>query len=423
MNTAPKLSAAQGSGAAHALVHRMTGTATPAGLGDFASQLAEARAGAGADGVAKEPPADDAANGSPTADTAAQAAGDIPQPDAAPSAVALAIAVPSSGAPTAPNDLDPARHAPTATDPVAAGPRGAVPGGPAAIAAAGLQGGDSSTDRAAIPRATAAPVESAPDDAALAGPRTGPARARRVDTAPATLAARMAKAACPAQGRDIDAGQPVTAQASREATLSTAQQGDASGTAAPAVRPPAPPAADAVAASATSARAPEVASAAPAADAPAPATTAAYAEARLSPHPGSPQFAPALGQQIQVFVREGIQHARLHLNPEDMGPISVRISVDGDAAKIMLTAEMATTRQTLEQAMPVLASSLREEGLTLMGGGVFEQPRDPGRQATGSGEGTRARASRDTEPTGIDAAPAADRAVPRRTLGALDVYA
>jgi len=42
---------------------------------------------------------------------------------------------------------------------------------------------------------------------------------------------------------------------------------------------------------------------------------------------------------------------------------------------VQLSAELSDTRQALEQALPQLAGSLRESGLTLAGGGVFEQPR------------------------------------------------
>ena len=101
----------------------------------------------------------------------------------------------------------------------------------------------------------------------------------------------------------------------------------------------------------------------------------AAAQAQLPASPGSAQFAPQFSAQITTFVRNGIENARLHLNPADMGPVSVRIQIDGNQALIHLGAEQALTRQALEQAMPLLASSLREAGLTLAGGGVFEQAR------------------------------------------------
>lgn len=163
-------------------------------------------------------------------------------------------------------------------------------------------------------------------------------------------------------------------------------------------------------------------------DTPAAAPGAAYAEARLPQHPSSARFAPALGQQIQVFIREGVQHARLHLNPEDMGPISVRVSVDGDAAQVVLAADLPATRQALEQAMPVLASALREDGLTLTGGGVFEQPRQtsderPRGDARGGAERGDGPQDGGRHAAGTEGAPMPPRAPQRRPAGALDVYA
>ena len=118
------------------------------------------------------------------------------------------------------------------------------------------------------------------------------------------------------------------------------------------------------------------------------ANAAAPVEARLSASPGSADFAPQLGAQITTFVRNGIEHAQLHLNPADMGPVSVRIQLEGQTAQVHLSADHALTRQALEASMPQLASQLSEAGLTLGGGGVFEQPRQ-GREAAaqdGSGQ-------------------------------------
>jgi flagellar hook-length control protein FliK len=97
------------------------------------------------------------------------------------------------------------------------------------------------------------------------------------------------------------------------------------------------------------------------------------AEGTLASQPGSSAFATELSAQLTTYVRQGVQHARLQLNPADLGPVDVRIQVDGDAARVVLTAEQAPTRQWLEQALPSLAGSLREAGLTLAGGGVFER--------------------------------------------------
>ena len=120
-----------------------------------------------------------------------------------------------------------------------------------------------------------------------------------------------------------------------------------------------------------------------------PAATAvaasAPAEARIAATPGSADFASQLGAQLSTFVRDGVQHARLELHPVELGPVTVQIQLDGNTAQVNLAAEQAPTRAALEDALPQLAGSLREAGLTLTGGGVFEQPR----QSSGSrGDGS-----------------------------------
>jgi flagellar hook-length control protein FliK len=177
----------------------------------------------------------------------------------------------------------------------------------------------------------------------------------------ATAAGRAASVAAPAdraatEGTDTPAGRFADALA-------------AAGTAA--AHPSAPTAA--------AARAAELlpAAAAPAgalAGAPASALSTpppAAAEAALPSPPGSPAFAGELAAQLTTFVRNGVEQARLHLNPADMGPVEVRIHLEGDAARVMMSADFAPTRQWLEQALPTLAATLRDAGLTLAGGGVF----------------------------------------------------
>lgn len=149
------------------------------------------------------------------------------------------------------------------------------------------------------------------------------------------------------------------------------------------------------------------------------------AQAQLPAPLGSPEFAPQLGAQISTFVRDGVQHAQLHLNPAEMGPVTVQIQLDGQAAQVSLLADQAMTRQALEQAMPQLAGSLREAGLTLTGGGVFQQPRQTGGEP-GSSEGRSSRGRIGTRAAGAldSSTEAAQRgaAMPRRR-GVVDLVA
>ena len=80
---------------------------------------------------------------------------------------------------------------------------------------------------------------------------------------------------------------------------------------------------------------------------------------------------------------------------------------------------MAATRQMLEQSLPTLASTLRDAGLTLSGGGVFQQARD-GNAANGDTPSRAAAGSR-TEPQGLLEPAPTTRSV--RVDGLVDTYA
>lgn len=178
----------------------------------------------------------------------------------------------------------------------------------------------------------------------------------RVDSAPAWVVAdHAARASAPTAGDDDDSGGGLGGAVAgrREASAPTAAAGPHA----------AVPGAVAVGTAGAAA------GLAPAASADAPALP----EHTLHTPLHSPGFAPALGAQLTLLVRDGVTAARLHLNPAEMGPISVQIQLDGSQARVEMAAEMAATRQILEQSMPALAGALRDSGLTLTGGGVFEQ--------------------------------------------------
>lgn len=97
---------------------------------------------------------------------------------------------------------------------------------------------------------------------------------------------------------------------------------------------------------------------------------AAVADTFIAQDVRRPEFVPVFSARIATLVQEGVEQARVHLNPVDMGPVSLQLSLDGLQVRVDMTAEVAATRQVLEQALPSLAGALREAGFTLSGGGV-----------------------------------------------------
>ncbi|HEY8877862.1 MAG TPA: flagellar hook-length control protein FliK [Roseateles sp.] len=137
----------------------------------------------------------------------------------------------------------------------------------------------------------------------------------------------------------------------------------------------------------------------------------------------SEAFAPELGARVSLLAVEGVQQAELQLNPADMGPVAVQIVVDGAQAQVSFHAVQAETRQALEQSLPDLAAALQGQGLTLSGGGVFQQAaRDADHGQDRADTGGTARASRGGgDRIGATAAGAA--APVRRSVGLLDTFA
>ena len=73
-----------------------------------------------------------------------------------------------------------------------------------------------------------------------------------------------------------------------------------------------------------------------------------------------------------MFARGGLSKAELHLNPAELGPVSVQIMMNGDQARVDFGADRAQTRQAIEAGWAELATSLQDAGFTLSGGGVSE---------------------------------------------------
>lgn len=143
----------------------------------------------------------------------------------------------------------------------------------------------------------------------------------------------------------------------------------------------------------------------------------------------SPGFAPEMAARLSVAAADGIQQAQLHLNPAEMGPVRVQIVLDGQQAQVSFVAEQADTRAALEKSLPELAGALREQGLTLSGGGVFSQQQQtasgqPGQAESQGGRPGARWASAPMGDTGSDdAVTAAARAPLPRARGILDLFA
>lgn len=85
----------------------------------------------------------------------------------------------------------------------------------------------------------------------------------------------------------------------------------------------------------------------------------------LAPRVGSNGWDQALGQKITWMVAGEQQTASLTLNPPDLGPLQVVLSVSNSQASATFTAAQPEVRQALEAALPKLRDMLGESGIQL----------------------------------------------------------
>ena len=95
--------------------------------------------------------------------------------------------------------------------------------------------------------------------------------------------------------------------------------------------------------------------------------------AYLEPRPGSAGWDNALGQKVLWMVSQQQQVAELTLNPPDLGPLQVVLSITNDEATATFVSQHADVRQALEAALPRLKEMMAESGITLNSATVSQE--------------------------------------------------
>lgn len=98
-----------------------------------------------------------------------------------------------------------------------------------------------------------------------------------------------------------------------------------------------------------------------------PAATGApvYTALWLEPRIGSAGWDNALGQKVLWMVSNQQQVAELNLDPPDLGPLQVTLSINNDQASATFVSQHADVRQALEAALPRLKEMMAESGISL----------------------------------------------------------
>ncbi|WP_435012032.1 flagellar hook-length control protein FliK [Xanthomonas arboricola] len=135
-----------------------------------------------------------------------------------------------------------------------------------------------------------------------------------------------------------------------------------------------------------------------------------------TPEMGSDTFDDAIGARLSWLADQKIGHAHIKVTPNEMGPVEVRLHLDGDKVNASFSSANADVRQALEQSLPRLRDMLGQNGFQLGQADVGQQQQSQsGNRNGGSSDGTGLSLD-DSPPVGIPS-------VVLRQRGLLDAYA
>ncbi|MGD9788685.1 MAG: flagellar hook-length control protein FliK [Sulfuricellaceae bacterium] len=87
--------------------------------------------------------------------------------------------------------------------------------------------------------------------------------------------------------------------------------------------------------------------------------------ARIQQPVGAPGWSGELGQKVVWMVGQQKQSAELQLNPPNLGPLEVRISLNQDQMSATFVSHHAAVREAIEAALPRLREMLADNGIAL----------------------------------------------------------
>lgn len=81
---------------------------------------------------------------------------------------------------------------------------------------------------------------------------------------------------------------------------------------------------------------------------------------------GQPQWSQAVGEKVLWLAAQNVSSAEIHLNPEGLGPMQVKVSVNQEQTTINFTSHHAVVREVLDQNLGRLRDLFSEQGLNLV---------------------------------------------------------
>lgn len=81
--------------------------------------------------------------------------------------------------------------------------------------------------------------------------------------------------------------------------------------------------------------------------------------------PNDPNWPQEMQDKVKWIMREGVQTAEIHLDPPELGSLSVKVSLDSDGASVTFSAATPQARDLLESQMQRLRELLAQQGVDL----------------------------------------------------------
>lgn len=135
---------------------------------------------------------------------------------------------------------------------------------------------------------------------------------------------------------------------------------------------------------------------------------------------GSAGFAQELGQQVAWLGGQDIKQAQIRLNPQELGPLEVKVSVEHGRVDVVFAAQHPEAVTAVQQSLGQLNQMLGGQGLSLGQAMVSQQQNAPQQFGAGSGQSGRGQAEA-TDDESLEAL--GPRAAQPIALGLLDAFA
>jgi len=103
---------------------------------------------------------------------------------------------------------------------------------------------------------------------------------------------------------------------------------------------------------------------------------------------GAPQWGGAMAERVAFLASQRVTAAEIHLDPPELGPLQVRVTLNQEQASVSFVAQNAAVREALDQGAFRLREMLDAEGLDLVDVDVSGQSfAEQDSEASGGGEG------------------------------------